>query len=261
MDVMQARWGSHGDLNAVVFSPSTVQECFNLTIVAVNWAERLRVPVIILSDAALGNMEEIIRIPDSGDVQIINRKKPRVEPNAYKCYMPDPDDLVPPMAELGGPYRSHISSLIHLDNGYACFKPEAIDGLVKRLFLKVERHKKQLTLFEELHTENADICVIAYGTTARSAKAAVKAAREKGIKAGLFRLISIWPFPYEQVEKIVENSKAIVVAEMNMGQISGEIEKVNKSDKKIVQVNRIDGRLIKPNQILQKIEEASTNYG
>jgi len=260
MDVMQARWGSHGDVNAVVFSPSTVQECFNLTIVAVNWAERLRTPVIILSDAALANMEEIVRIPDLSEVEIINRKKPRVEPNGYKCYMPDLDDLVPPMAEFGGPYRSHISSLSHLDNGFASMAPEVIEGLLKRLSLKVEKHKKQLSLFEELYTEDADICVIAYGITARSAKAAVKVARERGLKAGLFRLISIWPFPYEKVEEVVKNSKVIVVPELNMGQISGEIEKVNKSAKKTVQLNQINGRLPKPNEILQKIEEAFTNY-
>lgn len=258
MDMMQARWGPHGDANPVVFCPSTVQECFDLMIVATNWAEKLRIPVIVLSDAALGSMEEIIRVPDSDNIKVINRKKPRVEPSDYKCYKADPDDLVPPMAEFGGQYRSHITSNIHKENGYADLVPETADAHVKRLFSKVEKHKKQLTLFEEYHAEDADICVIAYGTTARSAKAAVKVARERGVNAGLFRLISIWPFPYEQVGEIVKNSKVIVVPEMNMGQIAGEVEKITKGAKEIVRVNRIDGHLIRPNEILQKLEEAFT---
>ena len=253
-DVMQARWGSHGGPQLIALAPSSVKECFDLTVRAVNLAERFRVPVIVLSDASVGHMREKILVPDS--VEIINRKRPIVSPEKYLSYDTDEPDGVPPLADLGTEYLSHITSFIHHKNGFPAWTDlKVTDALVKRLANKILWHKDEIILLEKYLLEDADIVLVAYGSTARPAKAAVAMARKKGIRAGLLKLLTLWPFPGEEVRKISEKARTLMVPELNMGQMLGEVERAACGQSKVVGINRVDGALLTPEEILARVEE------
>jgi 2-oxoglutarate ferredoxin oxidoreductase subunit alpha len=227
-DVMQAKWGSHGDYEIIALAPSSVQEMFDLTIEAFNLSETYRIPAILLSDEVVGHMWEKVVIPPVEKIKIVNRKKANVPPEAYAPFMPD-DDLVPPMACFGEGYSFHATGLTHDEHGYPqTSSSEAQQKLVKRLCDKIRKNADKIVRVEEVMLNDADVVVVAYGIVARAALSAVRKARENGIKAGLLRPITLWPFPEKHVAKIAKQAKAIVVPEMNCGQLVREVERAAK---------------------------------
>jgi 2-oxoglutarate ferredoxin oxidoreductase subunit alpha len=255
-DVMQARWGSHGDYEIIAYAPWSPQEIFDLTVLSFNMADRYRVPVIILSDEVIGHMVERVIIPDAADIIRWDRKKPAVPPNGpYKPFETTDDDLVPPMVHAGDGYRVHFTGLTHDERGYPDMSADAHQLLVRRLVDKILKNAKDIIRTESYYMDDAEIVVVAYGCTARSARRAVREARDKGIPVGLYRLISIWPFPEEEIQQLAEKTKAFIVAEMNLGQIIREVERL--STKPVQGVFHAGGAMIPPDPILAAIEEVA----
>lgn len=252
-DIMQARWGTHGDRGVLCFYPSSVLDAFNLTVEAFNWSEKLRVPTIVLLDETIGHLRESITVPDYNDIKVFDRKKPVASPEKYLPYKPDQDDI-PPMASFGTGYRYHVTGLVHDYTGFpATGDHEEIDKLLTRLDGKIKRNQDELNYYSELFLEDAEMVVIACGSVARSAAAAVKEARAKGVKAGLLTLKTIWPFPEKLVAKVTEGKKRVIVPEMNMGQLVGEVKKILGSDKKLIGLTQYDGRLFLPGKIVSSL--------
>ncbi len=226
-DVMQCRWGVHGDVEMIALAPQSVQETFDLTIKAFNLSEIYRTPVFLLSDANLGHMYERLEIPEEKELALVNRKKPTVSPDTYEPYATD-ESLVPPMACFGEGYRFYSTGLTHNEKGYPDMSVETQDKLVRRLCDKVRRNRDKIILTEESYARDCDVLVVAYGVTARSAASAVRQAREEGVKAGLLRLITLWPFPEEKLLEVASGVKGVVVSEMNYGQLVREVERTVK---------------------------------
>ena len=228
-DVMQAKWGSHGDYEIIALAPSSVQEMFDLTIEAFNLAETYRVPTLLMADEVVAHMWERVVIPPAEEIKIVNRKKPNLPPEKYAPFMPD-DDLVPPMACFGEGYRFHATGLTHNEYGYPRTQDsDAQMKLVKRLCDKIRRNADKIVRVEEVMLDDAEVVVVSYGIVARAALSAVKKAREQGIKAGLIRLITLWPFPEKHVARAAEKARAIIVPEMNCGQMVREVERAAKT--------------------------------
>jgi 2-oxoglutarate ferredoxin oxidoreductase subunit alpha len=246
---MQARWGTHGDHPTIALAPASVREVFETTILSFNFAERYRTPVILLLDEIVGHLREKMEIPDSSEIEIVDRKKPSVPPEEYLPYANDPSD-VPPMANFGEGYRYHVTGLNHDERGYPTSKPSVVAAQEARLLRKIERYKKEIQRFER-------VTIFAFGSTARSAKLAIQLAREKGVRAGLFRAVTLWPFPEEEVEALASRSRTLIVAEMNLGQMVYEVERCAHGRAPIARVNRADGEPITPDQILEKILEVA----
>jgi 2-oxoglutarate ferredoxin oxidoreductase subunit alpha len=227
-DVMQAKWGSHGDYGIIALCPSSVQEMFDLTVEAFNLSETYRVPTLLMGDEIVAHMWEKVVIPPADGIRTVNRKKPNVPREDYMPFMPD-DDLVPPMACFGEGYRFHATGLTHDERGYPQTSSSEVQSrLVRRLCQKISQNADRITKVEETMLKDADIVVVAYGIVARAALSAVRKARASGINAGLLRLISLWPFPEKEVTEIAHHVKAIVVPEMNCGQLVREVERAAK---------------------------------
>ena len=251
-DMMQARWGSHGDYEIIALAPSSVQECFDFTVQAFNLAEKYRVPVIVMSDEIAGHMREKIAIPET--VDIVSRKMPEEDPETFLPYKAASDGT-PAMPPFGAGYKMHITGLTHDERGYPdASNPETHSKLVNRLCDKILKHRDELTQVKEIYTEDADIIVVSYGSPSRSAITAVKKAREEGIKAGHIKLEIVWPFPEEIIKLAAKQAKHIIVAEMNLGQIVHEVERVAKSDAEVTLMPKIGGEMHRPDEILKKIE-------
>ncbi len=251
-DVMQAKWGSHGDSPSVVLVPSSVQELFYETIRAFNLAEKYRTPVVILFDEVIGHMREAITIPEPGEVEVIERAKPDCAPEDYKPYEVK-DGKVAPLAAFGTGYRYHITGLYHAEDGFPTADQQYIHDTNMRLVNKIEDNKADICENEELFLEDAETVVFAYGVSAKSAKFAVKELRAAGIKAGLLRPKTIWPFPSDAVEKISKTAKKIIVPEMNLGQIHGEVERYAAGRCEVQGIFRVDTEPIHPKQIMNAV--------
>ncbi len=250
-DVMASRWGTHGDHPVIVLAASTVRECFELTVKAVNLAERFRTIVFLLSDAILASLLEKVELPDV--VETVDRPRPTVPPEQYKPYAAG-EDGVPEMADFGSGYHWYASSNVHDENGrLATSKNDVAWALFQRLHNKISKHKQEVTFYTTEWLDDAEVVVFGYGSTARSGRAAVKAAREKGIKAGFVKTLTIWPFPDELVSQIAEKARTIVVPEMNMGQLVEKVREVSCGRAEVISVARVDGRLIPPGEILEAI--------
>ena len=228
-DIMQAKWGSHGDYELIALAPSSVQEMFDFTIEAFNYAERYRCPAIVLADETVGHMREKLVIPEPEEIEkrLVSRKRPRTPPGEpFAPFMPDPEDLVPPMPHFGEGYHFYATGLTHDEWGKVrTDSAEAQFKLVSRLCDKIRKNKDKIIKYEALWLEDADVVIVAYGIVSRSARAAVKLAREEGIKAGLLRPITIWPFPDEIMADVGERAKKVIVAEVNYGQLVREVER------------------------------------
>ena len=249
-DVMQAKWGSHGDYGIIALTPSSVQEMFDLTIEAFNLSETYRVPTLLMADEIVGHMWEKVIIPPMEKIKTVNRKKPNVPPEKYKPFMPDAD-LVPPMATFGEGYHFHATGLTHNENGFPKTSSSEVQSqLVNRLCAKIQNNAKKIIKIEETMLEDADVAVVAYGIVARSALSAIRKAREKGIKAGLLRLVTLWPFPEEQVDKIAKQVRGIVVPEMNCGQMVREVERAAKATP-VTFLSKLGEEPHTPNEILE----------
>jgi 2-oxoglutarate ferredoxin oxidoreductase subunit alpha len=251
-DVMQAKWGSHGDYGIIAMTPSSVQEMFDLTIEAFNLSETYRVPTLLMGDEIVGHMWEKVVIPSPDKIRIVNRKKPNVPPEKYMPFKPD-DDLVPPMACFGEGYHFHATGLTHNEHGYPRTSSSEVQSkLVRRLCDKIQKNADKIIKVEEVMLEDAEVVVVAYGIVARAALSAIRKAREKGIKAGLLRLITLWPFPEERVAKAAKRAKAIVVPEMNCGQMVREVERVAK-ETPVVFLSKLGEEPHTPLEILEAI--------
>ena len=248
-DVMQAKWGTHGDHPTIAISPNSVQETFTETVRAFNIAERLRTPVILLSDEVIGHMRERVELPKLGKLKVIDRERPKVPPGEYFPYEVGKNE-VPPMASFGDGYRFHVTGLAHDDTGFPIRPGTEVAGELHRLKHKIDLARKMVERVEEIALADADVIIVAYGITSRAAKAAVSAARAKGLRIGLFRLVTIWPFPGKRLAEVARNAKGILVAEMNMGQVILTVSHSVRGDVRIEGLNRTDGEPIKPDQIV-----------
>ncbi len=253
-DVMQARWGTHGDHPIIALCPSTIRECYDLTIKAFNYSEKFRIPVVLLIDEVVAHMREKITICEDEDVEIFNRVKPTVPPEWYIPFEDTPKG-VPAMANFGDGYRYHVTGLTHDIKGFPTSRPDEIDPFIRRLFRKVSQNFADIQIGEFYQTDDADITIIAYGCVARSARRAAADGRERGLKVGVLKMNTIWPFMRAQVEKVLRTSKVVIVPEMNMGQMSREVKRVNKGDAKVFTINKVDGKIITPQEILSRIKE------
>jgi len=255
-DVQQARWGTHGDHPAIVLCPSTVLECYTLMVRAFNIAERFRTPVIFLADEVVAHMREKVILPEEDEVEIIDRRRPTVPPDWYVPYKTD-GSLIPRLADLGSGYRYHVTGLVHDDRGFPTRRADEVEPFYTRLFGKISRHFNDLQLTENYMTEDADYLIIAYGCTARSAQAAVRLGREQGIKLGLLKLQILWPFPRRAVESALEGKKAVIAPELNMGQISREVKRVNDGRSLVYRLGKMNGSMITPDEILNRLREVA----
>jgi len=256
-DVMQARWGTHGDHATIAYAPSSVQECFELTIAAFNASERFRQPVIILGDEVVGHTREKIVIPDAGSYQVVNRKRPTVNPDDFVPYKPDPSDDIPPMASFGDGYRWHVTGLTHDDWGFPTDEPSEIETKIKRLVRKVNRFRKDIVRYEVFYGEDAKMLIVSYGSVARSSLRAVREARQKGLKVGHFRPITLWPFPDEELQGLASQVDVVIVPELNCGQMLLEVERAVNGKAPVVGKSLVNGELFQPSDILSAIEEVA----
>jgi 2-oxoglutarate ferredoxin oxidoreductase subunit alpha len=253
-DVMQARWGTHGDHPIIVLCPSSVLECFTLTIKAFNYSEKYRTPVILLMDEVVGHMREKVVFPEPGQYEIVDRVKPSVPPEWYLPYE-DTSFGVSPMGIFGEGYRYHVTGLTHDIRGFPTLRQDEIEPFLLRLFRKISTHIDDIQIVESYQVDDADLVLIAYGCVARSAHRAMVEARAEGLKVGLMRLATLWPFPRRFVEPLTKAKKTLLVPEMNMGQISREVKRVNQGMTTVLTLNKIDGTIIYPKEILAKIRE------
>lgn len=255
-DVMQTRWGTHGDHPIIVLAPSSVSDMYYMTIDAFNLSERFRVPVIMASDAIIGHMREKIAISDLSTLKIVNRKKPESFDN-YLPYRADADG-VPPMANMGDGYRHYITGCMHDESGAAKMMfPNITAGLNQRFIDKIELNRKDIVRTEERYTDGADVIVVAYGSVWRTALAAVESARAEGLNVGCFRPITLWPSPEKEFIEAARSAKTVIVAEMNCGQYAAEIGNIigkNALKCKIVSIGQMNGELVRPNLIKEYIE-------
>jgi 2-oxoglutarate ferredoxin oxidoreductase subunit alpha len=251
-DVMQARWGTHGDHPIIALSPATVRQAFDLSVSAFNFSEKYRTPVILLLDKIVGHMRERIELPDFERVPRIERIGTDVPPEWYKPYGDSVSD-VPPMADFGSGYRYHITGLFHDPMGYPTQRLDEIDPWIERVHRKIERNLNDILLYDEDGTDSMTALVIAYGATARSARHAVQLARQRRHKVGLLTLLTIWPFAEQEVANLARSVRRIIVPEMNLGQIAMEVERV-AGRQKVIRVNCANGEMVPPHKILSAIE-------
>lgn len=247
-DVMQARWGTHGDHPIIVLAVSSVRDCFDLTILAFNMSEKYRVPVIILSDEVVAHTRETITLPSPGEVVVVDRLRPTVPPEWYVPYE-DIGTGVPAMAAFGDGYRHHVTGLSHDVRGFPTQRSDEVNVLMARLFRKITQGFHDIQRVAMYRMDDAEVAVIAYGSVARSAKRAVDVARDHGVKVGLMQLITLFPFPRRQLDVILRKCRFVLVPEMNIGQISREVKRVNSTSCRVEKYNRVDGHLITPEEI------------
>lgn len=253
-DIMQIRWGRHGDQCVIALSPSSIKECFYLTVKAFNLSEKFRVPVIIAADEIVAHMRESFAYPAPGEIEVIDRKKPTVSPGQYRPFEAGADGVAP-LAAYGSEYVFHVSSSMHGLDGYSNNSPDNAARKVAQLHRKIESHREEIVMTNNFYTDDMEILLVAFGATARAARAAALEARKKGIKAGVLQLVTIWPFPDEEVAKFGQSVRAVVVPEMNYsGQVAGEVTRVLGPARDIRRVNRYNGQVIAPEDILRVME-------
>jgi 2-oxoglutarate ferredoxin oxidoreductase subunit alpha len=254
-DMMQVRWGSHGDYEIIALSPNSPQECFDLTIEAFNLSEMYRVPVFIMTDECVGHMHERVVIPPPEEIELIERKWYEGPKDKYLPYKPD-KDMIPFMVKAGDGYRFHTTGLTHDERGYPVINAECQNILVPRLVEKIKKNADKIIKFEEEETDTAEVIVISYGITSRVAIKAVQEAREKGMKVGTLRLITVWPFPEKRVKELAEKVKAFIVPEINYGQIVLEVERCAGGKASVIGVPHCGGGVHDPDIIFNAIKEA-----
>lgn len=251
-DVMQARWGTHGDHPIIVLSVATALECFEITVRAFNLSEKYRVPVIVLADEVVAHTRETVALPEPDSMEIIDRTPPSVPPEWYTPYAENSRG-VPPMSAFGEGFRHHVTGLVHDVRGFPTQTPHEVDAFIRRLFRKVTQGFPEIQMTRSYRLEDATVAVIAYGSVARSAQRAVIEARNEGVKAGLLQLTTLFPFPRRIVEPVLKQCDLVVVPEMNIGQISREVKRVNQFGTHVEKYNKVDGRLITPDEIRRKL--------
>jgi len=253
-DMMQARWGSHGHYEIIAVAPSSPQEMFDFTIWAFNLAEEYRIPVLIMADETVGHMTEKVVIPPEGEIVIKNRKKPKVSPSKYFPYKPDAD-WIAPMATWGDGYKIHITGLTHDHRGYPVMSDEIQAQMVERLVRKIKDNADKIIDFETMYMDDAEVAVVSYGISSRAAKRAVTDSRAEGIKAGLVKLNTVWPFPESFFRDLASRVKAMVMPEINLGQMSLELERCAAGQCLVKPVTHYGGSIHRPSNVLHAVEE------
>jgi len=254
-DIMQIRWGRHGDQAIIALAPSSVQECFNLTVKAFNLSERFRTPVVLMPDEIVGHMRESITIPKEGDLEIVNRKKPVCPPSEYLPFKEHGDEGIAPLAEYGSEYIFHVTSSMHGEAGYSQNDPKNAAKKTRHLYDKIYNFLDEIIETKQVMIDDMDLLVVTSGGTARAAHAAVLEARRQGLKAGLLQLITIWPFADQQVAQLGQKVKKILVPEMNLGQMIIEVQRVVGPNVPVFGLQKSNGQGIEPNEILEMIKE------
>ena len=256
-DMMQARWGSHGDYGIIALSPSSPQECFDLIIHAFNLSEQYRVPVLFMMDESVGHLTEKVNIPPRDRIEITPRRYTRLPPGEYAPYKVG-RDRVPEFAKLGEGYHFHITGLTHDEKGYPVMNAECQKRLVCRLVDKIKSNVDEISLYHEDGVEDADVVVVTYGISSRVAMPAIHRARKEGVKVGHLRLVVVWPFPESYIRRLAERVKAIVVPELNLGQVVLEVERcaAGKCDT-VVSVPHAGGAVHSPQVIYDAIVETA----
>jgi 2-oxoglutarate ferredoxin oxidoreductase subunit alpha len=256
-DLMQARWGTHGDHPVIVLTPASVAEIWIETVRAFNLSERYRVPVVVLYDEVVGHLIETVELPAPGALEVVERSWASGPRQEYQPYAAG-EDGVPAMARPGDGYRTHITGLTHAEDGFPTQDPTAVDRVMRRLLGKLGRHREAIESFETVDCEDARVLIVAYGITARSARRAVRQAREQGIRAGLFRPITMWPFPERAFREVAGRAAAVLVPEMSAGQLCLEVERHCAPAGGVEGLGRVDGQPIAPAEILERVREMAS---
>ncbi len=256
-DMMQVKWGSHGDYEIIALCPNSPQECFDLTIKAFNLSEVYRVPVFVMMDEVVGHMTEKVVIPKPEEIEVVPRSFTHKQADLFKAYEPTCDSCVPEMVMAGQGYNVHVTGLTHDERGYPNMTPPVQDRLVKRLKSKITDNAEKICLYEEADIDGSDVVVVSYGITSRVAQRAIDMAHEKGVKVGKFRIITAWPFPEHKIREIAPKVKAFVVPELNLGQMVREVERCAGGKAKTIAVPHAGGSVHSPDQIFKAIVEAA----
>jgi len=255
-DMMQARWGSHGDYRLIALSPDSPQECFDLAVEAFNLSEQWRVPVMMMMDECVGHMTERVVIPPADQIHVVERRWTKKKPGDYQMYEVGPD-LVPDMVKAGDGHHIYVTGLTHNEKGYPAMNVAAQDKLVRRLSDKITKNADKICRFDEDQIEGAEVVVVSYGITSRVARRGVEMARAKGVKVGMLRLIVVWPFPEKRIAEIAPKVKGFVVPELNLGQMVQEVERAANGQTRTVLVGHAGGEVHDPEVIAEAIIKAA----
>ena len=263
-DMMQARWGSHGDYEIIALSPTSPQELFDLTIRAFNLAEKYRTPVLVMTDAEVGHMTEKVTIPSPDQIEIVNRplvRKGDVDPAHFRIYrglsMEDGEGYVSPMVSAGEGYRIHVTGLTHDERGYPAMNAKAQERNIARLIQKIRSNRDDIIQVEECYLDDAEVVVVSYGISARTALWPIEQARAEGLRVGYLRLITVWPFPEERIRELAKGVRAFVVPEINMGQIVREVERCACGRAQVLGAHRPGGDVLESHHVLSVIRQAA----
>ncbi len=262
-DMMQARWGSHGDYEIIALCPTSPQEFFDLTIRAFNLAEKYRTPVLVMADAEVGHMTEKVVIPPPEEIGIVNRPQVRrgdVEPDHFRIYRDNAGNdngYVSPMTKAGEGYRIHVTGLTHDERGYPAMNAAAQEWVVTRLIEKIRKHRDDIIQVEEKFMDDAEVVVVSYGISARTSLWPIEQARQEGIRVGYLRLITVWPFPEARIRQLAKGLRAFVVPEINMGQMILEVERCAAGQAQVLGVNIPGGDVLEPHKVLNAIRRAA----
>lgn len=253
-DVMQARWGTHGDYSAIALSPNSVQEMFELTIEAFNLAEKYRTPVILLADEIIAHMREQVKVPSPAKMKIISRRKPKPSEKAFFGL-----EEVPPMPSVGEGFRVAVTGSTHNEYGIRfTADPKVHRQLVERINNKIRRHAEEISKTETYNADDCEIGIIAFGCTSRAIYDAVEYVEAEGIKVGYVRLKTIWPFPEKAVRRLAQKARTIIVPEMNLSQLFYEVQRVVSCQSEVVPLNKVGGgEPITPEELFEKIKESA----
>lgn len=254
-DMMQARWGSHGDYEIIALCPNSPQECFDLTIQAFNFSEKYRVPVLLMTDETIGHMFERVIIPNPSEIKIVNRPRTNGTGEDHQPFKTDKNNLVPAMAFAGEGHKLHVTGLTHDEKGYPSVNPETQQRMIPRLIEKIRSNRHDIYMFDEQQTEDAEVLILSFGSASRVAEWVMHLSRQNNIKAGFFRLITAWPFPEERVRELAGKVKGIVVVEINLGQMVYEVERVVADRCKVKLVPNAGGRVHEVGEIYSVVEE------
>jgi 2-oxoglutarate ferredoxin oxidoreductase subunit alpha len=254
-DMMQARWGSHGHYEIIALAPSSPQEIFFQTIEAFNLSETYRVPVLIMTDEMIGHLSERVVIPEAKAIRTVSRPRAKGRKDRFKPFEPGPNGVAP-MAIAGEGYRIHVTGLTHDERGYPDMTVEGQDTMMARIVGKIRNNLEHIIQTESYRLDDAEVVIVSYGVSSRTSLAAVDEAREQGIKAGLFRLITVWPFPEEEIRKMAKRVKGFVTVEINLGQIHLEVERAVCGQAPCVLVGHGGGTIITPDQVLEALKES-----
>jgi 2-oxoglutarate ferredoxin oxidoreductase subunit alpha len=253
-DMMQARWGSHGDYEIIALAPASAQEAFYHTITAFNLSETFRVPVLVMTDEMIGHMSERVVIPEARAIKTVSRPKARGRKDRFRPFEPGPDGVAP-MAAAGEGYNIHVTGLTHDERGYPVMTAETQEVLMKQLVGKIRNNVDRIIMTDSYRLDDAEIAIISYGVSSRTSLAAVDEARDQGIKAGMLKLNTVWPFPEEQVRQLAGQVKCLVTVEVNLGQIHLEVQRCAGGKAPAFLVGHAGGDIISPETVIDALQQ------